>query len=83
MNIDRELNKLLNNLNEFGKVEEFQEKGFDDRKEFHIKITTGFDPNAKNTFECLKKIIDVLDDEFPYVKYCKTGKDMYHLILKS
>ncbi len=65
-------------LERFGKVEQCEEKD----GMLHIKITKGFNKDAKNTFECADKIMKLTDNKFPIVHKFITDSDFFHLILK-
>ncbi len=65
-------------LKEYGKVEICEEIN----GKFHIKITEGFNPNAINTFQLMKKINDAIGDKFSVVDKCKTDENLFDYVLK-
>lgn len=66
-------------LQSYGKVEVCEERD----GMFHVKITDGFDGNAMNTFNLMKHIAAVTNDEYPLVHRCVTDKDMFDYVIKK
>lgn len=60
-------------LKEYGKVEKCEEVN----GTFEIKITTGFDTNAKKTFELMKKINASIGHVYSVVDKCVTDKNLF------
>lgn len=48
---------------------------------FIIKITDGFDPNAKNTFGLMKKISDAIGEKYPIIEACESDHNLFEYIL--
>lgn len=69
---------LRDALKKYGKVEICEEVD----NTFHVKITSGFDINARNTFKCMGKILEHVGDKYPHVKKNVSDTDLYEIILK-
>lgn len=73
------IKKLKPILANYGKVEQCEV--IDEM--LHIKITDGFNANARESFELVGKISEISKNEFPLVSKMFVDKNIYHLIVKK
>lgn len=72
------LKALAEQLKKYGQVSKCE---FVDNK-VHVLITDGFNPNAFNTFECMKTVTNAVGETHPAIDKLHTDNDIFHLILK-
>lgn len=77
--MDEKLKKLTEQLKKYGQVSKCE---FVNDK-VHVIITEGFNPNAFNTFECMKTVTNMFGSTHPNIEKCHTDKDLFNLILKT
>lgn len=65
-------------LKQYGKLEVLK---INDNK-LHVKITTGFNPQAINTFGLIEKIETLTHSRFPNIEFMHTDTDIFECILK-
>jgi hypothetical protein len=66
-------------LSKYGEVKTCEERD----GMFHISIGRGFSNNMKNTWACLKEILDEVGDMFPVVHKQDVDEGKFELVLKQ